>query len=206
MTPDGAGVDEDDPVVADPLSRRGDLLGVLRHAASPVRSPAELGRNVALVADAPRLGQRLRRGVSEQDGGIGQARLGALIPQELVDRRLETATEQIPHGDVDAGEGVRRLQDILAVGANEIADAVDIGHVVEGLPEHRVTHRFAGAVRHGADEAGDGDQRRGLTFAPADVRPRLQPDQQQVLAAVADVEHLRHRQVVEIDRLDPHSS
>jgi hypothetical protein len=34
----------------------------------------------------------------------------------------------------------------------------------------------------------------------------LQPDQQQILAAVADVEHLRHRQVVEIDRLDPHSS
>ena len=99
-----------------------------------------------------------------------------------------------------------RLQQIEAVGADEIADAVDVGDVVERLPEHRVAHRLAGAVRHGADEAGDGDQRRGLALAPADVRPGLQPDQQQILAAVADVEHLRHRQVVEIDRLDPHSS
>ena len=200
MIPDGAGVDEDDPLFAEPLARGRDLRGVLRHATQPVRTPAELGRDVPLVADASRLGQRLSRRISEQDGRIGQAWLGALIPQELVDRRLEAATEQIPHRDVNPGEGVGCLQEIEAVGADEIADAVDIGNVVEGLPKDGVAHRFAGAVRHGADEAGDGDQRRGLTLAPPDVRSRLQPDQQQILAAVADVEHLRHRQVVEIDR------
>jgi hypothetical protein len=36
--------------------------------------------------------------------------------------------------------------------------------------------------------------------------PGLHAHQQQILAAIADVEHLRHRQVVEIDRLDPHST
>src|SRR5687768_17068534 len=102
MSPDGTGVDEDDPLVTEPLPRGGNLLGVLRHTAQPVRSPAELGRDVALFTNAPRLGLRLRRRVPEQDGRIGQAWLGALIPQELVDRRLETASEQIPHGDVDA--------------------------------------------------------------------------------------------------------
>ena len=80
MSPDGAGVDEDDPLVAQPLPRGRHLLGVLRHASQAVRTPAELGRDVALLADAPRLGQRLRRGIPEQDGRIGQARLGALIP------------------------------------------------------------------------------------------------------------------------------
>jgi hypothetical protein len=101
-----------------------------------------------------------------------------LIPQELVNRRLEAAPEQVPHGDVDAGEGVLRLQEIKAVGADQITDSVNIGNVVEGLAEHRVAHRFAGAVRHRADETGDGDQRRGLTFPPADVRPGLQSDQE----------------------------
>ena len=30
--------------------------------------------------------------------------------------------------------------------------------------------------------------------------------QQEILAAVADIEHFRHRQVIEIDRLDAHDS
>ena len=166
MTPDGAGVDEDDPVVAEPLARGRDLLGVLRHAAQPVRSPAELGRDVALVADALRLGQRLRRRISEQDGGIGQARLGALIPQELVDRRLEAAAEQIPHGDVDAGEGVRRLQEIEAVGADEIADAVDIGNRRRGSARARSR---APVCRRCATWG-----RRGWRWRPA-ARPRTRP-------------------------------
>src|SRR5215208_1931844 len=172
MSPDRAGINEDDPLVAQPLARGGDLLGVFRHAAQPVRPPAELGRDVALLADAARLGQRLRRGIPEQDGRIGQTRLGTLIPQELVDRRLEATSEEIPYGDVDPGEGVLGLQEIEAIGADEIADAIDIGNVVEGLPEYRVAHGFAGAVRHGADETGDGDQWRGFALAPADVWPR----------------------------------
>src|SRR5829696_9245828 len=135
MIPDGAGVDEDDPLLAESLARGRNLRGVLGHATQPVRTPAELGRDVPRVADALRLGQRLSRRISEQDGRVGQAWLGALISQELVDRRLKTATEQIPHGDVNAGEGVGCLQEIEAVGADEIADSVDIDNVVKGLPK-----------------------------------------------------------------------
>ena len=166
MPPDGASVDEDDPLVAESLSRGRDLLGVLRHAAQSVRSPAELGRNVALLADAPCLGQRLRRRIPEQDGRIGQARLGALIPQELVDRCLETASEQIPHGDVDAGEGVRRLQEIEAVGADQIADAVDVGDVVERSVRGRSR---APVCRHYATWG-----RRGWRWRPT-ARPHTRP-------------------------------
>jgi hypothetical protein len=96
------------------------------------------------------------------------------------------------------------LQEIEAVVPDELADAGDVRGLVEPLAEHRSEHGLAGAVRHRADEGGDRRQRGRLALAPADVLTGLDPDQAEVLAAVPDVEDLRHGKVVGVDGLDLH--
>jgi len=99
---------------------------------------------------------------------------------------------------------VGSLEQVEAVLPHQRPDPADVGNVVQALTEHRVAHRLAGAVGHRADEGGDRGQGRRLALPPADVPPGRDPDQQQILAAVADVEDLGHRAGEEIDRLDLH--
>jgi hypothetical protein len=101
---------------------------------------------------------------------------------------------------------VRRLQQVHAVPGDLGADAGDIVGMVDRLAEHRVAHRAAGAVRHGRYKGGDGDERRGLALAPADMTAGLDADEQRVLAAVALVGDDRHGDVEEVDALDLHGA
>src|SRR3954468_14451564 len=64
---------------------------------------------------------------------------------------------------------------------------------------------LAGAVGHGAIPTGDRDERAGFTFAPAGETAGLHAHQERVLAAIADVAHLRDRQIKEIDSFNLHA-
>ena len=75
---------------------------------------------------------------------------------------------------------------------------------IDVLPQHRSRHRLAGGVRHRAVPGGDGHQRRGLALAPADQSAGTDAHQQGVLAAVADITDLGHREVEEINGFDFH--
>ena len=151
------------------------------------------------------LGFRLRRGLAEELRGIGELGRGALVAEQAPDRLAPRLAERIPERDLDAGEGMRRLQQIHAVELHRGADARDIRRIVQRLAQHRFAHRPAGAVGHGADIAGDAGERRGLAFAPAYMLAGLDPDQQGVLAAVGIGGDLGHGQIEEIDGIDLHA-
>ena len=88
--------------------------------------------------------------------------------------------------------------------AHARVDAADVVRVVELLPQHGRAHGFAGAVRHRAIPTGNGNQRRGLALAPADVTVRLDAHQQRILAAVTNVADLGEREIEKIHRTDFH--
>jgi hypothetical protein len=96
-------------------------------------------------------------------------------------------------------------EEVEAARPNLGIDAADIVRAFQHLAQHRICDRVARTVRHGRDERGDGRQRRGLALAPADLAAGGDADDAGVLAAVTDVLDLGHRQVEDVDLLDPPS-
>jgi hypothetical protein len=202
----GAGVDEQNAVGPEPGAGSANLLRILLDRAAAIRPPAELRRLDAGSGRPLSLRKRLGRIVAEELRRIGRLRKGLLHAQKGVDRRGLLLAEEVPEGDVDAGERVVGLQQVEAVAADECRDPPDVGRGIDPLPEHRRGHRLAGRVRHRAAPGGDRRQRRGLAFAPADeAGVGGHADQERILAAVADVVHDRHRKIEKVDRLDLHA-
>src|SRR5215469_18194740 len=99
---------------------------------------------------------------------------------------------------------MRRLQEIEAVATHETRDAGNVGSPVERLPQHRVEHRLASAMRARTNRRRDRDERRGLALAPADMAAGGDADEQRILAAVALERDLGHREIEEVDGIDLH--
>src|SRR5215472_8426113 len=112
--------------------------------------------------------------------------------------------EQIPERDLDTGEGVVGLEEVKAVAADKPRDPRDVCDVVKRLPKDGIEHRLASAVRAWANRRSDGGKGRRLAFAPADMTAAGDTHQKRVLAAVALQGDLGHRQIEEVDRVDPH--
>ena len=204
LAEDGAGVDEQDPVVADRLARREHLLDIVLHRAPAERTPAELDGPEARGLRRAALRERLRRRVAEERRCVGRLRVRALVSEQLPDGRLLAPAEQVPERDVDAREQVIGLQQVEALRAHEIADVADVRGVAKPLAEHRRCDRLARAVRHRADERRDRGEGSRLALAVALEPAGADAHEQRVLAAVADVEDLRHREVEQLDRLNLH--
>ena len=96
------------------------------------------------------------------------------------------------------------LQQVHAFHLDGGAHGGDVGGRVDALAEDDVAHRLAGAMRHGRHEGGNGDQRRGLAFAPAFMTIGHDAHDEGILAAVADVLDLGHGEIEEVDGVDAH--
>ena len=130
--------------------------------------------------------------------------MAARIAEQSPHRLAARLAEQVPQRHLDAGVGVRRLQQVHRVVGHVGRDARDVGRLAQRLAQHRVRDRAAHAVRLRADERGDRRQRRRLAFAPPDVSARRDAHQQGVLASVRLIGDLGHRQIEEIDGFDLH--
>ena len=204
LAEDGAGVDQQDAVVADRLARRDDLVDVVLHGSATEGTPAELDGSEPRGAGCATLRQGLGRRVAEERRCVRRLGVRALVAEQLPDGCLLTPAEQVPERHVDAREDVIGLQQVEALRAHEVADAADVGSIVQPLAEHRCADGLAGAVRERADERCDRRERCRLALAVALEAPAAHAHEQGVLAAVADVEHLGHREVEELDRLNAH--
>jgi len=61
-------------------------------------------------------------------------------------RLAQALAQQIPEGHINARKGMIGLEHILALRTHQIADPVDVGHIVQALPQDRRGYGFAGAV------------------------------------------------------------
>ena len=181
-----------------------------RWSRSSLRLPRPKGPQPHFTARKPRVagraatGQRLRRRVAEKLRSIGQLRIGLRVTQKLVDRHAALAAEQVPQRHLDSGECMCRLQQVHALHLDSRGQGGDIVGAAQGLSEHHVAHRLAGAMRHGTDEGGDRGERRGLAFAPAHHAACGNPHQQGILAAIAGIGHHRHGEIEKVDGFDLH--
>ena len=196
-------IDQENAVGPQPLAGSIELKRVTL-GRLPERRPAEFCSLKTLLADVTRPLEGLRRGGAEKDRGIGQLRPGAGIAEKFPGRFAPRLSQQIPERHLDPGPGVRGLQQIHRIIGHIGSDGVDILGRVQIAPEDRRRDGPAGAMRHGRHECGNGYQRRGLAFAPADQTSGRDPDDKRILAAVRCGCDLRHRQIEEIHAFDFH--
>ena len=168
------------------------------------RSPAEFHGAIALFGHEPTFLIGLWRSVAKQLRGVRHLRERSAVTEQAINGCFITLTQQVPHRHVDTRKRVVGLQQVKTLLTHEVSDSNNIVDAVERLPEHGGQDRFAGAVRHGANQAGNGHQRRRFALAPTRVAAGAHTHQQCILAAIADVEHLRHGQIEEVDRFNFH--
>lgn len=199
LGPDRPGVDHQQHVPSGFLAGKFQM-GDVRLKIAAVAAPAQLDRPEAPAHGFRHIGLGLFRRLAEQHGGIGGLGQGAVIAQQAVDGSLLFFPQQVPKGDIDAGQRVRRLEQVKAVGLDLAADAQDVGGRIHGLPFQLRTDGFAGRVRHGGHIGRDGDQRRGFAFPPSFQAPRADADKKGILAAVTDVTNMGQGKIKEINR------
>jgi hypothetical protein len=204
VVPDRACVDQQKSIGPQPFSRRHKMVGVLGNSAQPDGAPPEFGRPIPSLPHCPPFGQCGLWAFPKEHRRIGQFGKGVWVAQQFPDRFVQPFAQQIPECNIDSGEHVSALQQIQAVGTDQVADAIDVVDVLKRLSEHGGGDRFAGTVRHRRDKAGDRRQRRRLTFSPPFLAPSLNAHQQRILAAVPDIKHLGHGNIEKIHRFDLH--
>ena len=197
-------IDQQRAILANPLARCLKVVAVILQRSPPERPPAAFHRAVAALPRLAAGGQRLRRRVAKQLRGIGKLRIGFPVSEQLIDWCIALPAQQVPQRHLDSGEGVGSLQQVHAVHFDRGTHGCNVGRAVDLLAQHHIAHRLARAMRHGRHEGRDRDQRRGLALAPAFNAIGHHADHQRILAAVANVLHLGHGEIEEVDGFDAH--
>jgi hypothetical protein len=135
FNPDCSRVHQKHRVVAESLPRGEKLFDVVGDGAFAEGAPTELGGAVAVAGDLSGPVVGLLGAVAEKLGGVRGLGIGAVVAEQLVHRDLALAGEQVPQGDVNAGERVVGLQQVEAVVADEVADPADVVGTLERLAE-----------------------------------------------------------------------
>ena len=188
-----------------PSRAASEVVGVLLRRAAADRAPAELDGAEALrprrCGRAPASPAACRRRAARRrasSGGTRRSRAASTPARRARGRAGPTAPSRCPTrcGRPAAGPCCRRRP------ARPMR-AMSLGPV-ERLPEHRVADRPADAVRHRADEGGDGRQRRRLALAPADMAAAATRTSSASWLPSASVVTTRHGEVEEVDGFDLH--
>ena len=172
LTPDLADIDKQDAVRPKAFARGLEMIGIVLHGAASDRAPSEFHRREIIPPRLLGASQCLLRRVTEELRRIWRFLVRRGVAEELPDRRIPGLSKNVPHGHLDAREGVGRLQQVHAVILDLRGDPGDIGRAVELLPEYGIADRSAYPMRHGADEARDGCERRRLALAPPHMSAR----------------------------------
>ena len=204
LAEDLARVDQQCAFPADALTRGVEMVAVVVQRTAAEGAPAAFHRAVAGIRGPAAAGERFLRRVAEELRGIRELGVGLAVAEELMDGCGALAAEQVPQRHLDSGEGVGGLEEVHAFHLDGGTHGGDVGGAVDLAAQHHVTHRLAGAMRHGCYEGGDGDERRGLALAPALVAISADADDERVLAAVADVLDLGHGEIEDVDGIDAH--
>ena len=166
--PDGAGVDEQDAVVADALAGRDELVDVLLQRPAPERPPAELhgpepaphGSRARLRASAAAC-RRTAATRTASSGTPSRSRAAGTPARPRLRPSRSHSAMSMPDSVWSAWSRSRLLARTRS--PMRTMSAGDL----EPLPDDGRRHRLARAVRHRADQAGDAHQRRRLALAPA---------------------------------------
>ena len=98
------------------------------------------------------------------------------------------------------------LQQIEAVGSNQIPDAANVADVVDFLSDDGCDHGLAGTVGHRTDQTCDGDQGSRFALTPSHMAAGRNSHQQCILAAISNVQDFRHGKIIEVNRIDFHKT
>ena len=66
--------------------------------------------------------------------------------EQAMHRQAERLARDVPQGDVDSRKRMISLQQIQAIGTNQISDAANVTHIVDSLAHNRRDNRLACAV------------------------------------------------------------
>src|SRR4051794_34993317 len=194
-----AGVDQDRDGAGSGLDRRGRELDVLRRVLAE-RSPAELDRGEALVAEPTDALAHLRRVVRHQHRGV-RAHLVALLRAEQLAHRLALRLAlDVPERDVDAADRVQRdpaAADVDQAAVHLLPEPLDVRRI---LTDEQVAEAVRDRVRARRLHQRAHRLGRGVDLADAgDALVRVDEDDEIVLAAVGD--GVVERGLAEDDRL-----
>src|SRR2546429_376236 len=145
------------------------MLGVLRHRAAAVGTPAEFGRLKTGLRDFLRCAVRSGRIVAEQLRGVSCLWKGPAITQQSPHWLVQLFAQQIPERNINAGKRVIGLEQIKALRPRQRVDAPNVLRAFQSLTQNGRADWLAGAVRHWAVPTGNRNKRGSFAFTPANA-------------------------------------
>ena len=130
-----------------------------------MRTPAKFHRLITMSGHGTRF-SRFPEECPQKLRGIRYLGVSLVHPQQGMDRRLMTAPEQIPQGDIDPTQEMVGLEEVEALSPRQLMHASNISSIPQRLPQHRSRHRLAGTMGHGGPPCSHGHQRGSLAFPP----------------------------------------